>query len=101
LWVPLNRIVNDQVGFKANVAVNLFYFPAMLLAALGLWRARHEPAIVPLWTTCLYLTLLAAVSWGGTRFRYGVEPFLAIFAAHGLLDVHKFSSVRLRGMLAK
>jgi 4-amino-4-deoxy-L-arabinose transferase-like glycosyltransferase len=97
LWVPLNRIVSDKAGFKANLAVNLFYFPAMLLAALGLWKARHNPAIVALWTTFLYLTLLAAFSWGGTRMRYPVEPFLAVFAAHGLLEVHKFSSVRLRG----
>jgi 4-amino-4-deoxy-L-arabinose transferase-like glycosyltransferase len=35
LWVPLNRIVSDEAGIKANLAVNLFYFPAMLLAALG------------------------------------------------------------------
>jgi 4-amino-4-deoxy-L-arabinose transferase-like glycosyltransferase len=100
LWVPLNRIVSDKAGFKANLAVNVFYFPAMLLAALGLWKARHNPAMVPLWTTCLYLTLLAAVSWGGTRIRYPIEPFLAIFAAHGLLEMLKFSSVRLRGTSA-
>jgi hypothetical protein len=25
--------VNDEVGFKANLAVNIFYFPAMLLPA--------------------------------------------------------------------
>jgi 4-amino-4-deoxy-L-arabinose transferase-like glycosyltransferase len=97
LWVPLNRIVNDHVGIKANVAVNFFDFPVMLLAAFGLYRARHNPATAPLWATCLYLTLLAAVSWGGTRFRYGAEPFLAVFAAHGLLEVHKFSFTRLRG----
>jgi hypothetical protein len=94
LWVPLNRIVSDQVGFKANVAVNLFYFPAMLLAAFGLWRARLNPAIIPLWATCLYLTLLAAVSWGGTRMRYPAEPFLCIFAAHGLFEVYKIFSTR-------
>ena len=89
LWVPLNRIVSDQVSFKANLAVNVFYFPAMVLAAFGLWRARHNPVIVPLWATCLYFTLLASISWGGTRFRYGVEPFLAVLAAHGLLEVRK------------
>jgi len=100
LWVPLNRIVSDEAGVKANLTVNLFYFPAMLLAAFGLWRARQNPAIVPLWTTCLYLTLLAVVSWGGTRIRYPVEPFLAIFAAYGLLEVYKFPSARLRGTLA-
>ena len=37
MWVPLNRIVSDDVAIKANVAVNLFYFPFMLLAAFGLW----------------------------------------------------------------
>jgi hypothetical protein len=100
LWVPLNRIVSDEVGFKANVAVNLFYFPAMLLAALGLWRARHNLALVPLWTTLLYLTLLTAVSWGGTRIRYPVEPFLAVFAAYGLLEVIKFSSRHVWGTSA-
>jgi 4-amino-4-deoxy-L-arabinose transferase-like glycosyltransferase len=94
LWVPLNRIVSDQVGFKANVAVNLFYFPAMLLAAFGLWKARGNPAIIPLWATCLYLTLLAAVSWGGTRMRYPAEPFLCIFAAHGLFEMYKLFSAR-------
>jgi 4-amino-4-deoxy-L-arabinose transferase-like glycosyltransferase len=96
LWVPLIRIVTDDVGPKANLAVNLFYFPAMLLAAFGLWKARHNPAIIPLWTVCLYLTLLAALSWGGTRFRYGVEPFLAIFAAYGLLEVKRLSSAWVR-----
>ena len=100
LWVPLNRIVRDAIGRKANFGVNLLYFPAMLLAALGLWKARHNPAIVPLWTTFLYLTLLAAVSWGGTRIRYPFEPFLAVFAAYGLLEVLKFSAVRLRGTSA-
>jgi hypothetical protein len=68
----------------------------MLLAALGLWRARRIPAMVPLWATCLYLTLLAAASWGGTRIRYPVEPFLAVFAAYGFVEVLKFSSVRRR-----
>jgi hypothetical protein len=48
--------------------------------------------MIPLWTVCLYLRLLAALSWGGTRFRYGVEPFLAIFAAHGLLEVKRLAS---------
>jgi hypothetical protein len=100
LWVPLNRIVRDGIGRKANLVVNLFYFPAMLLAALGLWMTRRTPATVPLWTTLLYLTLLAAASWGGTRIRYPVEPFLAVFAAYGFLEVLKFSSVRLRGTTA-
>jgi 4-amino-4-deoxy-L-arabinose transferase-like glycosyltransferase len=100
LWVPLNRIVRDGIGRKANFAVNLLYFPAMLLAALGLWMARRNPAMVPLWATCLYLTLLAAASWGGTRIRYPVEPFLAVFAAYGFLEVLTFSSVRLRGTTA-
>ena len=100
LWIPLNRIVSDEVGYRTNVVVNLFYFPSMLLAAFGLWRARHNLAIVPLWTTFLYVTLLAAVSWGGTRIRYPVEPFLAIFAAYGLLEVLKFSSARFRGASA-
>ena len=77
LWVPLNRIVSDETGTKANLAVNLFYLPAMVLAAFGLWRARYNSTIVPLWTVFLYLTLLAAISWGGTRFRYPVEPFLS------------------------
>ena len=95
LWVPLNRIVSDDVGSRANLAVNLFYFPAMLLAAFGLWKSRANPAIIPLWTVCLYLTGLAALSWGGTRFRYGVEPFLAIFAAYGLLEVKRLSSTWL------
>lgn len=92
LWVPLNRIVSDKAGIKANLAVNLLYFPSMLLAAFGLWRARHNPAIVPLWTTFLYVTLLSALSWGGTRLRYPVEPFLAVFAAHGLFEIYKFFS---------
>ena len=100
LWVPLNRIVNDETGFKANLAVNLFYFPAMLLAAFGLWRARYNSAIVPLWTVFLYITLLAAISWGGTRFRYPVEPFLAVFAAHGLLEARKLSTSLLGGRFA-
>jgi 4-amino-4-deoxy-L-arabinose transferase-like glycosyltransferase len=43
LWVPMNRIVTDDVGSKANLAVNLFYLPAMLLAAFGLWKARRNP----------------------------------------------------------
>jgi hypothetical protein len=90
LWVPLNRIVRDTLARKANVAVNLFYFPAMLLTAFGLWKSRSIPAMVPLWATCVYLTLIAAVSWGGTRIRYPVEPFLAVFAAYGLVAVLKF-----------
>jgi 4-amino-4-deoxy-L-arabinose transferase-like glycosyltransferase len=89
LWVPLNRIVSDEAGFKANVVVNLFYLPAMLLAVFGLWHARHNSMVIAMWTTCLYLTMLAAASWGSTRFRYGVEPFLAIFAAHGFLEAQK------------
>jgi 4-amino-4-deoxy-L-arabinose transferase-like glycosyltransferase len=96
LWVPLNRIVSDDAGFKANVIVNLFYFPAMMLAVFGLWRARRNPMIIAMWTTCLYLTLLAAASWGSTRFRYGVEPFLAIFAAHGFLEAKRSLSLRSR-----
>ena len=72
----------------------------MVLAAFGLWRARYNSTIVPLWTIFLYLTLLAAISWGGTRFRYPVEPFLAVFAAHGLLEVRKLSTGRLGGRFA-
>jgi hypothetical protein len=76
--------------------VNLFYFPSMMLAVFGLWRARRNPMIIAMWTTCLYLTLLAAASWGSTRFRYGVEPFLAIFAAHGFLEAKRSLSLRSR-----
>ena len=97
-WVPLNRIVSDEFGRSANIAVNVFYFPAMLLAAFGLWRARRNPAMVPLWTIFVYMTLLVAISWGGTRFRYPVEPFLAVFAAHGLFELYKLSFGRPRPM---
>jgi hypothetical protein len=101
LWLPLNLIVSDEAGFKANVLVNLLYFPAMLLAIFGLWRARHNSMIIAIWTTCLYLTMLAAASWGSTRFRYGVEPFLAIFAAHGLLEAKRSLSLRFRSTSAR
>ena len=87
LWVPLNRIVSDDLSMKANIAANLLYFPVVLLAGAGLWRARDAASIIPLVAPCLYATLLAAISWGGTRFRYGVEPILAAFAAYGLLRV--------------
>lgn len=100
LWVPLNRTLSDKVGFKANLAVNDFYFPAMLLAALGLWRARHNPALVSLWTTCPATDSARCHLLGEHRIRYPIGPFLAIFAAHGLLEMLKFSSVRLRGTSA-
>ena len=86
-WIPLNRIVSDELSLKANIAANLLYFPLIPLAAVGLWRARHSASIIPLLSPCLYATLLAAISWGGTRFRYGLEPILAVFGAYGLVQI--------------
>jgi 4-amino-4-deoxy-L-arabinose transferase-like glycosyltransferase len=88
LWVPLNRIVDDEVSEKANLAANVLYFPFMLLALFGLRKSPFKKA-VPLLVPCGYATLLAAVSWGGTRFRYGLEPILACFAGYGLIELGK------------
>jgi 4-amino-4-deoxy-L-arabinose transferase-like glycosyltransferase len=90
LWVPLNRIVDDGVSQKANWAVNIIYFPMMSLALFGVLKSRLA-VIVPLLVPCLYATLLAAVSWGGTRFRYGLEPIIACFAGYGLAEVSRLA----------
>lgn len=93
LWVPLNRIVPDDVNSKANLAINVFYFPVVLLGVFGSWRARRKALIVPTLALCSYMTLLAAVSWGGTRFRYAAEPFLAVLAAYGLMEIVRLHSL--------
>ncbi len=85
LWIPLNRIVDDGVSEKDNLAVNALYLPMMLLALFGLLNCRLT-VIVPLLVPCLYATLLGAVTWGGTRFRYGLEPMIACFAGYGLTE---------------
>jgi dolichyl-phosphate-mannose-protein mannosyltransferase len=96
LWIPLHRVVADEVSTRANIAVNVFYLPLMLLAIVGLVRSARNPDVVPALATCLYMTLLAAISWGGTRFRYGLEPLLVGFAAHELLSLRTAAAGYLR-----
>jgi hypothetical protein len=36
---------------------------------------------------CSYRILLAALSWGGPRFRYAAQPFRAVLAAHGFMEL--------------
>ncbi len=89
LWVPLNRIVTDLVSIRANMAVNVFYLGFMLLAAIGFLKSWRDPRIVPFVTAFLYMSVLAAAAWGGTRFRYGVEPVLAGFAGYAFIEFSK------------
>jgi 4-amino-4-deoxy-L-arabinose transferase-like glycosyltransferase len=86
LWIPLNRIVVDQVSTTANAAVNVWYVGFMLLASVGMIKSWRDPRVVPFLTLFLYMTVLAAVAWGGTRFRYGAEPLLAALAGYGFLQ---------------
>jgi 4-amino-4-deoxy-L-arabinose transferase-like glycosyltransferase len=96
LWVPLNRIVSDQVSAKPNLAINAFYLPLVLLGVFGTWKARRSAFVVVTLALCSYMTLLAAASWGGTRFRYAAEPFVAVLAAYGLMELVRLHSLSSR-----
>jgi len=92
LWVPLNRVVVDEVSTQANIVVNVWYLGFMVLTSIGLIKSWRDPRVDPFLALFLYMTVLAAAAWGGTRFRYGAEPIFAALAGYGWFE----ATARLR-----
>jgi 4-amino-4-deoxy-L-arabinose transferase-like glycosyltransferase len=66
------------------------YYPTLLLAiggVLALWRRRARDALWVLIVPAIIVTLNTIATYGGTRFRAGAEPSLALLAAVGAVAI--------------
>lgn len=86
LWIPVQRIVVDEVCILCNVLTSLLFLVPALLSVLGLSLLRSQKAVFHLGITFLGgATLVTIAFWGGTRFRMPLEPILWDFAACALI----------------
>jgi 4-amino-4-deoxy-L-arabinose transferase-like glycosyltransferase len=98
-WIPANRLVRDEVGRKLNLAINLLYTPAFLLGLFALFKTLASDSgsrrmVMPVVVYFCYMSLISMAVWGSTRFRYPLEPFIAVFTAVGILQVYEAVSDR-------
>jgi hypothetical protein len=94
-WNPFPNA--EQFGHWAiRLGVGLFELPALLLAAVGLWRTRNSRTT---WLACagpvLYFALVHAVFVGSLRYRLPAEYALLVLTAVGI-RCHRITSSRLK-----
>jgi hypothetical protein len=86
LWIPVQRIVADEVCSVCNVLTSLLFLGPALLSVLGLLKLRSQKAVFHLGIVFLGgTTLVTIIFWGGTRFRMPLEPILWAFAAYAVI----------------
>ena len=70
----------DTLGGRARTAGLLFY-AVMLTGIVGMWRNRHSPETVFLFSVFVFYLLLHSASHGGVRYRLPVDAVFLIGAA--------------------
>jgi 4-amino-4-deoxy-L-arabinose transferase-like glycosyltransferase len=74
------------------VAASLLSYGVVLFLAIGFMlrnAKRHFRKLTPIFALFTYLTLVHMITIGSIRYRFPLEPFLIIFAAHFLQDLWK------------
>jgi hypothetical protein len=81
LWQPWPHAV-EYSGALIAVISAASYLPLLVLAMIGAgWCARHNPrAVLPIVLLIGFLTAVHMVTIGSLRYRFPMEPFLAILA---------------------
>ncbi len=80
------------------------YWVVGVLALIGivlLWRRRQRFALLVLGAPIVMVVLVAVVTYGGTRFRYGAEPSLVVLAAVTLLAAGEWIARRVAARRAR
>lgn len=91
-WLPFL----DTKTWKVNWAFLLI----SLLALMGWWRARREPASwLPVLVPCGYLTAISMIFYGDPRLRAPIEPLLLVLAAVGMVSLARRLCSRLNAHL--
>ena len=65
----------------------VFLLPFVGLGFLACRRARQLRALAPLWALLLYTATISVIFLGAPRFRMPLQPYIAVFAAWGLIAV--------------
>jgi 4-amino-4-deoxy-L-arabinose transferase-like glycosyltransferase len=89
-WDPvLNTVVDDGNPRPApqDIIYSIYWVPTLILFLWGVFISRHRwRELVPIYLIVFANALLVSMVFADTRYRLEVDPYIAMWAAYGLVS---------------
>jgi 4-amino-4-deoxy-L-arabinose transferase-like glycosyltransferase len=90
-WDPvLNTVVDDGNPRPApqDIIYSVYWVPILPLFLLGVFMSRHRwRELIPIYLIVFANALLVSLVFADTRYRLEVDPYIAMWAAYGLVNL--------------
>lgn len=90
-WDPvLHKVVDDGNPQPApqDIIYSIYWAPVLLFFLLGVLMSRHRwRELVPIYLIVFANALLVSLLFADTRYRLEVDPYIAMWAAYGLVNL--------------